>query len=213
MNAERHSPPTAPPPAQNISLQLDALFEEYGALYGLVTFRMSALDRRMPVTAGAITAVIGGLDAVGPDAQLLLLLGTPLALVWFVRTTVNHARSFEDVLRRIEEIERTVSALLGVPGLIRFQSRHPSRRGFVGGRTGRESVSAVVATTLVLLAAAMYRMHRGDLLPPKLELAYAIALATVGIISLWEAVRLGRYRYAGAADLVFAGGGDGDRPD
>src|SRR4051812_30540686 len=95
-----------------VELELNALFEEYRALYSIATFRMTALDRRMPVTAGAMAAVLSGLDVVSRDSQLLLLLGAPLALVWFVRTTVNHARSFEDVLRRIEQIERLVNDLL-----------------------------------------------------------------------------------------------------
>src|SRR5947207_3388849 len=94
---------------------LKALFEEYRALYSLATFRMAALDRRMPVTAGAVAAVMGGLDVVSRDSQLLILLGSPLALVWFVRATVNHARSFEDVLRRIEQIELSVNELLEKP--------------------------------------------------------------------------------------------------
>src|SRR5689334_13420498 len=112
--------------AIDTELEAKALFEEYRALYSLVTFRMGALDRRLPVTAGSLTAVLSGLDVVSPDSQLILLVAVPLALVWFVRATVNHARSFEDVLRRIEQIERTINSLVGRP-VLRFQSRHPSR--------------------------------------------------------------------------------------
>jgi hypothetical protein len=157
-------------------------------------FRMAALDRRIPVTAGAMAAVLSGLDVVSRDSQLLLLLGAPLALVWFVRATVNHARSFEDVLRRIEQIERSVNDLLGKP-VLHFQSQHPSRARQVGGRTSRESVSAVLATSYVLLAAAAFRMHRAGLLPPRVEPAYLALLGIVGIATAMEGVRLRRYRY------------------
>lgn len=177
-----------------VELELSAHFEEYRALYSIATFRMTALDRRMPVTAGAMAAVLSGLDAISRDSQLLLLLGVPLALVWFVRTTVNHARSFEDVLRRIEQIERAINDLLGKP-VLNFQSRHPSRSQQVGGRTSRESVSAVLATSLLLLAAAAFRMHRAMLLPPPLEPAYLGILTLVGVITAMEGIRLRRYRF------------------
>ena len=182
-------------------LELNALFEEYRALYSIATFRMTALDRRMPVTAGAMAAVLSALDVVSRDSQLLLLLGAPLALIWFVRTTVNHARSFEDVLRRIEQIERSVNDVLGKP-VLNFQSQHPSRSRQVGGRTSRESVSAVLASSFLLLGAAAFRMHRAVLLPVRLEPAYLGVLALVGIATGLEGIRLRRYRYEPAAPRV-----------
>src|SRR3954452_22946950 len=91
---------------------LAAYYEEYEALYSLVEFRMSALDRRAPVTAAAFAGVVAALQAVPAGSQAILFVGLPVALLWFMRTTVNHARSFEDVLRRIEEIERAVNAVL-----------------------------------------------------------------------------------------------------
>lgn len=148
-----------------------------------------------------MAAVISGLDVVSRDSQLLLLLGAPLALVWFVRATVNHARSFEDVLRRIEQIERSVNELLGKP-VLHFQSQHPSRARQVGGRTSRESVSAVLATSFLLLAAAAFRMHRAGLLPARLEPAYLAVLATIGVLVASDCVRLRKYRYEPTLSLL-----------
>lgn len=169
-------------------------------MYDIQLLRITALDKRVPVTAGAMAVVIAALDVVSEESQLLLLLCVPIALIWFVRATVNHARSSEDVLRRIEEIETAVNALLGGP-VIHFQSRHPSRGQKVGGRTGQESVSAVLATSLLVLGTAAYRMERLHVLPDSLEFVYTIVLGMVGIIVLREGVRLSRYRYEPTLNL------------
>lgn len=183
------------PPRVPADVELSVLFEEYRALYGLATLRMTALDKRMPITAGAMAAVVSGLDVASPDSQLMLLIATPLALVWFARATVNHARSFEDALRRIEEIEGAVNDIAGKP-ILRFQSRHPSRGRSVGGRTGRESVSAVLASSILLLAATGWRMRRAALLSSEAEIAYFALLGAVGVYVLLEGLRLSRYQYA-----------------
>jgi hypothetical protein len=190
----------APPDRRNAEFILNGLFEEYRALYGLVVFRMTALDRRAPVTAGALLTAVAALDAFPAGSQYLILLSLPVALLWFVRTTVNHARSFEDVLRRIEEIEKAVNAIVG-DRVMRFQSTHPSRGRRTGGRTGQESVAAVIATSLVLLAAAGYRMHQHLLLPVAGEFAYAAALGTVGFLCVHQAFVLRRYRYSPGWEL------------
>ena len=169
-------------------------------MYDIQLLRITALDKRVPVTAGAMAAVIAALDIVSEESQLLLLLCVPIALIWFVRATVNHARSSEDVLRRIEEIETAVNSLLGGQ-VIYFQSRHPSRGRKIGGRTGQESVSAVLATSLLVLGAAAYRMLRAHLLPASFELVYLCVLGLVGIIVLREGIRLARYRYEPSLNL------------
>lgn len=182
------------------SRELTALLEEYRALYSLATLRINALDRRVPVTLATVAATLGAMDAVSRESQLILLLGLPLSLVWIVRATVNHARSFEDTLRRIEQIERDVNELIRKP-VMRFQSRHPSRLNQVGGRTSRETVSAVLATSSVVLAVAAFRMHMAMLLPSNLELGYAALLGLVGIEIISEGVRLRRYQYEQPADI------------
>lgn len=186
----------APPP----QLLLSALFEEYRALYSLAELRMNALDRRVPVAGGTLAAVVGGIMALPPATQFVLLLGVPAALIWFMRSTVNHVRSLEDVLRRIEEIEREANRLLGKT-VLSFQSRHPSARRDIGGRTGRESTGSVLATITVLLVACAFQFRESQ---PAIHLpltAYACYLGVVWIVVLWERVRLQRYTYAPRADL------------
>src|SRR5882724_10094282 len=134
---------------------IDLLMEEYRVLYTLVTFRMTSLDRRVPIATAALATFLGSIAAVPPASQSIFLIGLPLAQVWLVRTTVNHARSFEDVLRRIDEIERRVNSLAGEELLV-FQSRHPSSGKATGGRTGMETVWTVYTTALLMLAACVY---------------------------------------------------------
>lgn len=134
--------------------QIEVLLEEYRALYGLVNLRMASLDRRVPLAGVALSVTLGGALVAPLLVQATVLLVLPLALVWIVRTTVNHARSFEDALRRIEAIERQVNKLAGAE-LLAFQSRHPSRGRAVGGRTGRESVLAVLLAAGCGLAACV----------------------------------------------------------
>src|ERR1043165_4407131 len=118
--------------------KVEVLFQEYPALYRLAEFRLNSLDRRALAAWAALTAFLTTFTALNSDAQSALLLGAPMALLWLLRTTINHARSFEDALRRLDEIECTVNGLAGEE-LLAFQSRHPSRGGAVGGRTGTET--------------------------------------------------------------------------
>ena len=127
------------------------LLEEYRCLYGLVQFRMAALDRRVPLAGSTLALSLGGAFIAPLPVQVVVLVVLPFAVLWLVRTTINHARSFEDALRRIEQIEAHVNEIASEE-LLAFQSSHPSRQQTVGGRTGRESVFAaclVAATTLV----------------------------------------------------------------
>src|SRR5262245_1934267 len=96
-------------PNATIEMKLSAFYEEYRAMYGLVEFRMSAMDRRVPVTAAAFAGAIASLQSIPNQTQAIVLVGLPIALYWFMRATVGHARSKEDVLRRIGEIEQGVN--------------------------------------------------------------------------------------------------------
>ena len=102
--------------------QIDILLEEYRALNALLVFRLSAMDRRLPVAGGIIAVLLGTLGALPWEMQWMLLLGLPIALVWLMRTMLGHARAKEDHLRRIDEIEHHINDLAGVE-LIVFQSR------------------------------------------------------------------------------------------
>lgn len=134
------------------------LLKEYDALYGLVLFRMASLDRRAPIAGATLAASLATLSVLPEEIRTLFLLGLPAALVWFFRTTTNHARSFEDVLARLAEIEVAINTATGAEVLV-FQSRHPSRNQAVGGRTGRETVGAAFGTCVLLLLAAVYLNH------------------------------------------------------
>src|SRR5262249_19724027 len=123
--------------------RLDALFEEYRSLYGLAHFRLSALDRRVPLGGLTLAACPSRIGALPEASRTLALIAVPLASMWLLRVTINHARSFEDALRHIEGLETRINGLLG-DNLVTFQSRHPSGDRVVGGRTGRESVGAVL---------------------------------------------------------------------
>ncbi len=135
--------------------RIEIVLREYDNLYELVTFRMTSLDRRAPIGAATLVAFLGAVAVLPPATQHVFLIAVPLALIWFLRTSINHARSFEDVLSRLAEIERFVNEQAGVE-LLAFQSRHPSRRTAVGGRTGRETILSVYTICLVLLAASGY---------------------------------------------------------
>lgn len=127
--------------------------EEYRQLYALALYRLEALDQRIPLACAALGAMLASVIALPAELQWAVLLGSPLSLRWLVRTTINHACSFEDALRRIEELERSVNRQCG-HRLLCFQSRHPSRRIRVGGRTGYETVRAVTASSLFLIVTA-----------------------------------------------------------
>ena len=138
--------------------RIDVLLAEFNSLYALVTFRMSSLDRRTPVAWAAFSASLGGVAVLPQPAQVVYLCGLPIVLIWFLRTTANHARSFEDVLRRIDEIERQVNDMAG-ENLLAFQSRHPSRGRTVGGRTGNQTIWSAFCSCIVLLSACVYYAH------------------------------------------------------
>jgi len=180
---------------------LTALLEEYRAMYQLAVFRMSALDRRAPVTAGVFAVALASMQALPVESQLMVLVATPPALVWLMRTTVNHARSFEDVLRRIEVIEGMVNERIGTQ-FLGFQSSHPSRGKYVGGRTGRESVIAVFGSIMLLLLAAGYQLHIALAPHAGLELLYGVFLASVASLAIRDIVKLSRYRYAAPGEAL-----------
>lgn len=184
--------PAAPALAPQASVSI--LLEEYRALYGLVTFRMTSLDRRVPATGGTLAAFLGSVTIMPPAGQHVVLATLPIALFWFLRTTINHARSFEDVLRRLDEIEQQVNRLCG-RDLLAFQSRHPSKDRAVGGRTGTETVRSVWWTSLVLLASSVYLSRFLTEVPGAIGEVYVAYAAGVGVALTLAVIRHQRYRY------------------
>jgi hypothetical protein len=176
------------------SHHLEALLAEYNALYGLAEFRMGALDRRVPAAGAALLVFIGSVPALPGPAQHILLAAIPASLIWLLRTTINHARSFEDALRRIEAIEGAVNRLAS-DTLICFQTTHPSKGRAVGGRTGVETVLAVVFSSALLLGACGYLMVLAEGASSPTTLGYAGYLAAVTIALAFEVAEWRRYRY------------------
>lgn len=175
--------------------RVNILLEEYKALYSLLTFRLEAIDQRIPVAAGALVALLSSSSAFTNDQRLALLLGIPAACAWLHGTTVLHARSKEDVLRRIDEIERTINGLAAEELLV-FQSRHPNRKRFVGGRSGFGSVLAVLNISVVAVAAALVIFLREFAFFPTLMGAYSVYAAASVLRLLRATWRLKGYRSA-----------------
>ncbi len=131
-------------------------------------------------------------------AQQFLLLALPIALIWFLRTTINHARSLEDVLRRLEVLEQQINDRAG-EDLLTFQSRHPSRSRHVGGRMGVESVLAVFVTCLIMLLGCCWfaRVVAPDALVP-----YSVYLVVVTSYLGHRLIQLRLYRYRQSVSLT-----------
>lgn len=182
--------PAAIEPTEKIKV----LFEEYQALYRLAEFRLNSLDRRALAAWAALTAFLTTFTALNRDAQWALLLGAPMALLWLLRTTINHARSFEDALRRLDEIECAVNRLAG-DELLAFQSRHPSRGGAVGGRTGTETVLTVLATSIVMVSACGFLFYRHAPEQPVILYGYLAYLAAAVCHYISSVRMLRSYRY------------------
>lgn len=183
----------SPTRAFGADLTLRALLAEYDALYGLLRFRLEAMDRRLPVAAAAIGAALAGIPTMQPASRVVILLLLPPGLAWLVGTATGHARSKEDHLRRIAEIEETVNEIAGRE-LLQFQSTHPSRGKFVSGRSGQISVLATASGALAALVACGVFYWTANPIPPTITVyfAYLTAVATSILRSL---LRLGRYRY------------------
>lgn len=177
--------------------RIQVLVEEYRAMYGLLAFRLAAVDQRVPLVAGALMAVISGVGALPAASQCAVLLAVPIAISWLMRMTAAHARSKEDVLRRLDEIERHVNQL-AAEELLAFQSRHPNRRKAVSGRTGMGAVSSVLALCFAGLLGCLAVVASRPATPPGFLFAY-LGYVAVGVLDLVHVLlRVRRYRYAKA---------------
>ncbi|MBK8916288.1 MAG: hypothetical protein IPM64_17120 [Phycisphaerales bacterium] len=175
--------------------RINVLVEEYRALYGLLSFRLAAVDQRVPLVAGALMAVVSSVASLPAESQPAVLLAIPVANSWLLRMTVVHARAKEDVLRRIDEIERHVNQL-AAEELLTFQSRHPNRQAAVSGRTGMGAVSSVLAMCFAGLLACLAFVVNRPATPSAFLLAY-LGYTAVGMLDLVHVVlRLRGYRYA-----------------
>ncbi|MCC6357363.1 MAG: hypothetical protein IT450_01355 [Phycisphaerales bacterium] len=182
------------------------LLDEHRALYGLLSFRLAAVERSLPVAGGMLAAILSGSASLPSETQRAVLLAMPAALLWLVRTTCAQARSKEDVVRRIAEVETAVNWIAGEE-LLAFQSRHPNRGLRVSGRSGGTTVFGVLSFCLTAVTACAWLAL--PLWPNWMMQAaygvYVVSAATDAIASVW---RLGRYAYRKApprAASVFIG--------
>lgn len=141
---------TRPRPAVPLEERIKVLLDEYRALNQLLIFRLTTLERRVPTLGGALGVILGSIPVLPPEPQAISLVGLPATTAWFLLTTVSHARAKEDLLRRIDEIERSVNGIVGEE-LLAFQSRHPGRFASVSGRGGVTAILAVFSACLLLL--------------------------------------------------------------
>ncbi len=181
--------------------QVDVLLAEYRQLYTLVVFRMTSLERRLPVAGVTLAGFLGSIGIMPPETRLAFLLGLPMALVWFLRTTTNHARSFEDVLRRLEQLEVQMNSMADKT-LLAFQSQHPSRGRAVGGRTGTETIQAVLITCLLMLMTCGYLFGTSGVNTALWIYLYFTYLALTAAYLIWHRVKIGQYRYERSQQLV-----------
>lgn len=174
--------------------QVQVLLEEYRQLYELVRFRLAALDQRVPLAGVALVAALAGIGSLTVPMQVVFLVAIPLSLLWWLTMTATHARSFEDALRRIEEIEQRVNRLCGEELLV-FQSSHPGR-GQVGGRTGQQTVQAVLTASAIVLGACGI-LADGVIGNSHWLIVFDALLAVIGAALLAHTSRLQRYAYKG----------------
>lgn len=168
------------------------LLEEYRALHGLLLFRLSALERRLPAVSGFITVGLAGVLALPVESQTAVLVASPIALLWLSRTTVQHAKAKEDNLRRIDEIEQKINEIAGC-SLLEFQSRHQSRMQSPAGRSGSSTVLATAFSSIVIVLLCLLLFLQAERpFPESLYFVYAVA-SMLGIAT--APLNLKRYRY------------------
>ena len=176
------------------SKQIDILLAEYGVLHRLLEWRLSAGDRRVVISAGLLTGLLTAVRTVDDATARLLLWALPVLLWVIFSALAGHTRSKEDLLRRIDEIERHVNLLANTELLV-FQSRRPNRQHLVGGRTGSTSINAMLTVNISLLLASVFAMWPAIDPPPPLVICHAIWAAIWAGWMLDLAFRVQRYRY------------------
>lgn len=180
--------------AKEADASVSMLLAEFDALYRLVEYRMASLDRRVPAATALLTTFVGLVPLVPGASGLVLLAVIPVSLIWLMRTTINHARSLEDLLRGIETIETRLNHIVGTD-VVTFQSRHPSRGRTVGGRTGVETIAAVSMATALLLGACLYLVSLSAAAHEvvSLRVGYAVYIALIAGYAIVLICKLNRY--------------------
>ncbi len=174
--------------------QIRILLQEYQVLYGLLQWRLAAADRRILMVGGLLAGLLTAIRTLDGDSARLLLWGLPVILWLIVSVTVGHARSKEDLLRRIDEIEHRINRLAGTE-LLAFQSRHPHRGRWVGGRTSAAAINGILALCIGILAICcrLYQTRVGE--SAAYMTGYLMHAGLWAVLMLRTATGLQRYRY------------------
>jgi len=174
-----------------IPVQDELLLEEYRALNRLLLFRLSALDRSLPISTGFLSVAAGSILALPEEVRLIFLLMIPYLVVWTIRTAGVHAKAKADHIGRIAEIEQRINALHGKQLLV-FQSHHPNR-GATAGRSGQAILSVALVAALFMLSLCLFLFQQ---IAPSLAVAFYciyLAIATLDITCRYR--HLLRYQY------------------
>lgn len=167
--------------------------EEYRQMHALVLYRLQVLDQRIPLTTAALTAALGSVVVMPELLQFGLLVGVPLAATAVCLSTFNHARSLQDAISRVADIESSVNRLMGRE-VLAFQSTHPGRNS-VGARTGRLTSDLVLAACLILFACSFFLAASIFDWPSDTQLAHLLLLFLLAAKLSHDRLRLKTYRY------------------
>ena len=180
-------------PGVSAEVSLQVLLEEYRAMNALLLFRLLAIDRRLPLAGSLLTGSLAAIPTLPPMAASVILWAVPAGAVWLVANAVAHARSKEDHLHRIAELEELVNRIAGQP-LMQFQSRHPSRGRFVAGRSGQSSIIGIAGASSAWLIGTIYMA--AEALPPSEAVRYTFGgfVVAAAVAQAWELYRLTVYR-------------------
>ena len=163
-------------------------------MYQLAASRIASLERRAPFGIAALVALMAAFSSIPVEAQAPVLFAMPIGVFWYLETTINHARSFEDLIRRIDQIECLVNKLAGRELLV-FQSTHPSRGTRVGGRTGHETVQAVLCNSLVFMLIGLWQHNQMGSSVYDLGWLYSLYVALSAIALTYRVHHFCRYVY------------------
>lgn len=180
-------------PATTRTELVQIALEEYRQMHALVLYRLQVLDQRIPLTTAALTAALGSVVVMPELLQFGLLVGVPLAASAVCLSTFNHARSLQDAISRIAEIESSVNRLTGRE-VLGFQSTHPGRNS-VGVRTGRLTSDLVLAACLILFACSYFLAGSIFDWPTYTRIAHLLLLLLLAAKLLHDRLRLQTYRY------------------
>lgn len=172
-------------------LQVELLLEEYRALNQLLLFRLSALDRSLPISTGFLSVAVGSILALPEEVRLVFLLMIPYLVVWTIRTAVIHAHAKADHIGRIAEIEQRINAVHGKQLLV-FQSHHPNR-GATAGRSGQAILAVALVSALFMLTLCLFLFQQ--IASSHTVAFYCIYLATASLDVTRRYLLLLQYQY------------------